>query len=122
MLPDEGERIRRFVEGLRDSLFSQVGSQMDIFPSNAVVVDIARRMEARNKNREDLNKKRNRGRDGRSYSCGGNLGASMPQNMNQSTQVASSGPAPSSASVSQSHAEFKGANLPLVEGVYRRSG
>lgn len=108
MLPDEGERIKRFVEGLRDSLFAQVGAQIETFPSFVVAINTAQRMEARAKNREDHNKKRKRGRDGRSFSQGRNSGASKPLNLNQFTPGASLGLAPSSASVFWSHEEFKG--------------
>lgn len=104
MMPDEGERIMSFVEGLRDSLFAQVGAQMETFPSYTVAIDIAHRMEARMKNREDQNNKRKRGQDETSFSHGGN-----------STPAASIGHTQSTFSARRPQAEGEGAMHLLAE-------
>lgn len=77
MVLTEEDIIQRFVEGLHDSLFSQVGAQIKAYSSYSVAIDTARRMEKRMKNREELNK-RKRGNDGKSQGRGGNPGASKP--------------------------------------------
>lgn len=73
MMSNEEERISQFLEGLRDSLYSEVGPQLTSYQSYVVVVDVACRMERRAKNQEEFNNKRKRCQDKKPFNRGRNL-------------------------------------------------
>lgn len=109
MVSNERESIQRLIEGLRDLLFAQVGTQMETFPSYTIVVDTTRQMETRMKLQENLNNKRKRGQDGRSLSRKGN-----------STPVRSIDHAPFTTSVPRPQSEgIGGQQKPLCPGCGR---
>lgn len=79
MIPDEQEKIRRFVLGLRLHLCQFVSMQMELYPSYMAAVDVARMAEMNEKGEDDDSKrKRRRGSEWRTSSYGGPFRASRP--------------------------------------------
>lgn len=109
MIPDEEEKIRRFVLGLHHRLRQFVSKQMELYPSYIVTVDMARTSEMNERDEdENFKRKRKRGIEGRPSGYRGTSGSSKSHGRVQYASVVSSLPATSLVSVSQPRLDFRG--------------
>lgn len=77
MVPDEREKIQRFILGLRHPIQQFVAMQIETNPSYAATVDMAKLKKVNEKGDNDGHKrKRKRGQEGRFSSHVGPLGSS----------------------------------------------
>lgn len=88
LIPDEGEKIKRFILGLRCPMCQLVGTQIETFLSYSAMVNNARMMEMGKKDDNEFKRKPKRGYEGRSFYHGGTLRAFKPPSRGQMTSMA----------------------------------